>query len=107
MKRAAVYLRLFAGLIACAQCAGVRLPAEEAEPLVGRQSPRATLRTFLDAVHDAKSGQAERIADAIACMDFSRVAVIQRDEIILMLLTRVTTVRGAGRSASCTQKYRY
>jgi MscS family membrane protein len=43
-------------------------------------SPRATFETFLSAMVDAKNGDPDRVADAVACLDLASVSGVVRGE---------------------------
>jgi len=45
-----------------------------------RASARATMRTFLEAMVDAASGQTGRLADAVACLDLSDLPIAGRED---------------------------
>lgn len=56
--------------------------AEPAPPRVAseRSSARATMMTFLGAMNDVADGLEDRLADAVLCLDLSKISPILRDD---------------------------
>ena len=71
--RAVASILLIAGAGAAGSIAAV-------DPRIDLASPRATFDTFLTAMNDVRAGEKERIRDAAACLDLSRVPGLARDE---------------------------
>ncbi|RMG48382.1 MAG: mechanosensitive ion channel family protein [Acidobacteria bacterium] len=61
----------FRGLVTAACLLAAVLPAAAGVTPLDLSSPRATMRTFLDAVNDAARGETDRLDDAAACFDLS------------------------------------
>lgn len=57
-----------------------------------RSSPRAVVKSFLLAVQDSASGKPERIQDAIACLDYSKLDAEDKAAAARNLAPRLTSV---------------
>jgi len=71
MKR---WIAVLGAVAALVLGAGRLAPAQPAPDAPDRSSARATMRSFLEAVNDAASGEDERLDDAAACLDLGTLA---------------------------------
>ncbi|MCW8130969.1 MAG: mechanosensitive ion channel family protein [Planctomycetota bacterium] len=51
-----------------------------AQPAAGLRTPRKTMETFLNAVVAAKDGRAERMAEAVECLNLDRIDLLGRKD---------------------------
>lgn len=64
----------FAALFLLAFTTLAPAPARAAEG-VSLRTPRATVRSFIDAMRDVKAGKPARIKDAVKCLDLSQISI--------------------------------